>query len=87
MLVQGEILYTIICKYICLVTFPLSSVAIRTRKKRGGGMKELLLQLLDVLLNTCLIVGSGMGLNAYVNPQYEMDISPDSEFVIPIALN
>jgi hypothetical protein len=50
-------------------------------------MKELVSQLIDVLLNTCLIVGCGMGLNAFVDPQDEMDISPDNEVVIPIALN
>jgi inhibitor of cysteine peptidase len=50
-------------------------------------MKKLLPLLMGVLLTTCLVAGCGTEVKAYTDPQEEIDISPDNEFVILIALD
>lgn len=50
-------------------------------------MKKLLPLLVGVLLTTCLVAGCGTEVKAYTDPQEEIDISPDNEFVILIALD
>lgn len=50
-------------------------------------MKKLLPLIIGVLLTTCLIAGCGTEVRAYTDPQEEIKISTDNEFVILIALD
>lgn len=50
-------------------------------------MRKLLPLLVGVLLTTCLVGGCGKEVKAYTDPQQEIGISPDNEFVILIALD
>ena len=50
-------------------------------------MKKLLPLIIGVLLTTCLITGCGTEVRAYTDPQEEINISTDDEFVILIALD
>jgi len=50
-------------------------------------MKKLLPLLMGVLLTACLVSGCGVEVKAYSDPQEEIDIGADKEFVILIALD